>query len=205
MKYLFILLLTIAHTYYCGAQGRKHKVAPALKTIMDTAAAMYVRSDNEPARLKEILGIMNGVIRKDSLYWDAWINKLTLECRLDKFDIALKTVRTMNRLFPDEVDALMFGGVLEHHAGNKVQARYHFNKLLSLDNTLLKGHEKDPQYKAVWINKGIVLILLDRAPEGKAILQKIYDAETDPYVQSYIGFYIMKSKEEIILDKIPGG
>ena len=33
---------------------------------------------------------------------------------------------------------------------------------------------------------------------------EIYDAEKDPYVQSYIGFYIMSSKEQIIEDKVPG-
>ncbi|MCD6011443.1 MAG: hypothetical protein K0Q79_1305 [Flavipsychrobacter sp.] len=171
---------------------------------MDTATARYIRSGGEPKKLQEVLSAINGIIKKDSLYFEAWVNKLHVECQLNRFDVGLKTVRAMNRLFPNEADAMLLGGVMEYHTGHKKEASYCFNRLLSLDNTILKGHEKDPNYKGVWINKGMVLILLDRAAEGKAILQKIYDAEKDPYTQSYIGFYIMKSKDEIIADKLPG-
>lgn len=202
MRHLFFLICFLG-TVVCFGQG-KHKVSPALKVKMDTAAARYVRAMGDPKALAQILSLIDGVIKKDSLYYDAWVNKLHIECQLNKYPTGLKTVRTMNRLFPHEADAMMLGGVMEYHMGNKIEASYYFNRLLSLDNTFLKGHEKDPKYKAVWINKGIVLILLDRTAEGKAILQKIYDAEPDPYVQSYIGFYIQKSKDEIIADKVPG-
>lgn len=171
---------------------------------MDTASARYIRSGAEPKKLQEVLTFIIGIIKKDSLYYDAWVNKLHVECQLNRFDVGLQTARTICRLFPNEPDALMVGGVMEYHTGHKKEAGYNFNKLLSLDNTILKGHEKDPNYKGVWINKGIVLILLDRSAEGKAILQKVYDAEKDPYVQSYLGFYIQKSKDEIIADKVPG-
>ena len=54
------------------------------------------------------------------------------------------------------------------------------------------------------INKGIVLILLDKKAEGTKLLQDLASKEKDKAVQHYITNYASMTKEQILDDMIPG-
>jgi tetratricopeptide (TPR) repeat protein len=203
MRY-FLLLACICCCTFSFGQASKHRPDPVAKSYLDSATAKYNRSGGDIVLLKEVGDLVDKAIKKDSLFMDAWVNKITLQNQLGQKDAALKTTRKMVRVFPNEVDALYISGIMEYHTAHKKEALVSLNKLLKIDNSILGKNENDPKFKGVLINKGIVLLLLDREGEGRMLLERIFDAEQDPYVKSYIGFYVNSTKEQIIEDRVPG-
>jgi len=204
MRYYIILLAFIFSCTNSFGQASRHKPDPAAKTFLDSATARYNRSGGDLVLLKEVGELVDKSIKKDSLFMDAWVNKITLQNQMGQKEAALKTTRRMVKVLPNEVDALYISGIMEYYTGHKKEALVSLNKLLKIDNNILGKNENDPKLKGVLINKGIVLILLDRQGEGRMILERIFDAEQDPYVKSYIGFYVNSTKEQIIEDRVPG-
>jgi hypothetical protein len=72
------------------------------------------------------------------------------------------------------------------------------------ENVLKKAKPNSVLEKNTQISKGKALILANRIVEGKALLRKIHDADSNPFNKSYLAFYINSSREEIILDMVPG-
>ncbi len=203
MKHSLLLVCILSSTFSFGQSG-KHRPDPVAKIYLDSATAKYNRSGGELVLLKEVGDLVDKALKKDTLFMDAWVNKITLQNQLGQSDAALKTTRKMVRVFPKEADALYVSGIMEYHTGHRKEALVSLNKLLKIDNAILGKNENDPKLKGVLINKGIVLMLLDRQGEGRILLERIFDAEQDPYVKSYIGFYLNSTKEQIIEDRVPG-
>lgn len=204
MKYFIVFLISALAIIQCHAQAVKHKPGPAAKIIIDSAASKYMRAGSNKDSLKVVDILLDRAIKIDSLDYDAWLNKLTFQCRLQHFDNAIATLKKMDRIFRGEGEVQFLLGILFYKTGHSKDAVTTLNKLLKQYNTDLQKGDKDPNYKNILISKGIVLILVDNPTEGKNILHKLYNEEKDPYTQSYLGFYINSNKEEIINDRVPG-
>lgn len=181
-----------------------HTPLPNAKKLVDTAAAMYARSAGNPANIKKVITVLDAAIKADNNYYDAWINKMTLQCQLGKYTDALGTLHKMEKVFPGSDDVLFIIGILQYKTNQKPAAAATFSKLLAHYNATIEKKTNEAVKKQAIINKGIVLILLDKASEGKAILNTLYLQEKDPYTKSYMAFYINSSKEAIIEDRVPG-
>jgi tetratricopeptide (TPR) repeat protein len=203
MKYFGLLLIYLSAFYYSDARAQTHIPKPKAKAMEDSAISKYQRSAGEPEKMKEVFKLLDNAVKEDNLYREGWINKMTLECQVDQFETALRTLKRMEQFFPKDLEVQFHTGILLYKTGKTKESIAMFNKQLDEYNTMLKTNPKSPNAKGWMINKGIVLILADRDKEGKAILTKIYNEEKEYYQKSYLAFYINSSKQEIIEDRSP--
>lgn len=204
MKQLFIILICFFITNYSSAQHAKHTPKPKAKALNDSAASKYRRALGDTAKMKEVISLLDAAIRADNNYYEAWNNKLSMQGQMEQFEDAYKTAKAMEHVFPKEEEVQFHLAILAYVTKRNKEAMATWNKLLDHYNALLEKNKNNANTKGLLYNKGIVLILLDKQNEGKAILNKLYKEEKDPYVQSSIAFYINSSREQIINDKIPG-
>lgn len=203
MRHLVLLLLFVTVVTNCYCQ-KAHTVLPLAKVMNDSAARVYSRVSGDPKKLGPVFHLLDEAIKADNLYRDAWVNKMTLQSQTDHFDEALKTIKQMDVIFPNDLELLFLTGVLEHKCKHKNDAVTTFNKLIKLYDDLIKKNPKNPNVKNWLMNKGIILILANRPGDGKALLSKMYNEEKSDVVKSSLGFYINSDKETIINDKLPG-
>jgi tetratricopeptide (TPR) repeat protein len=204
MKYILAFCFSMLVAIPCHAQSGTHKPSQKAKQLMDNATAKYMRSHGDPDSLADVARMVDAAIKADSLYLEAWSNKVALLCQSARHEQAIKELKKMQRLFPRDFEPMFNCGILEYKTNRTNDAIATFNKLLKQLNTDLEKYKNKPEYKAILINKGIVLILLDQAGEGKRLLNKLYNEEPDMYTKSYIAFYINSTKQAIIDDRIPG-
>jgi len=204
MKQLFLLLYLFIATHYTAAGEVKHKPNPKAKALNDSAAKKYQETTGDIAKLQKIFPLLDAAIKIDSYYYEAWNNRLALQGQLDQFENEFQALKTMSRLFPFEEDVQFSLGILEYKTGRNKEALATFNKLLDHYNKLLERNKNNTNTRGLLYYKGIVLILIDKVGEGKAIMTKLFNEEQDPWKKSGIGFYINSSRQEIINDRIPG-
>jgi tetratricopeptide (TPR) repeat protein len=204
MKFIFVLLISLPFFNNCDAQFHKQKPLPAARKLHDSALKIYTDAKGDPACVPKVGALLDASVKTDKYYWESWVDKLNFECHFDKFAKGLKTTEQMVKIFPNDADVYFYAGILQYKNNKSKEAHVSFEKLLTIYNSDLQDKNKVKYYKAININKGIALILLDRPAEGKRILQKLYDAEGDDVVKSFLGFYINSSKQELIDDKVPG-
>jgi tetratricopeptide (TPR) repeat protein len=204
MKYALTLLSCLLTVNYCLAQHATHTPSPKAKALNDSAASRYAKCNGDPDKIKDVIPMLDAAIKVDSYYFEAWNNKVALQGQLDQYENAYKTLRTMEHLFPKKEEVQFELAILEYVTKRTKEANATWGKLLDHYNALLVKNPNNGNTKGLLYNKGITLILLDKANEGKAILNKLYNDEKDYYVKSSIAFYINSTKEQIIADKIPG-
>jgi hypothetical protein len=119
-------------------------------------------------------------------------------------DKCMATSKKMVQLFPNEPDALFSYAVLQQISGHPAEAKAMFYKVMKMYEGLMAKNPTSKDYGALLTQKAILLILMDKELEGKSIIRTQYEKETDPYKKSFLGFYVNKSKEDILEDKIPG-
>ncbi len=203
MKYLFIAAIFLA-IQTSQAQSVFHAPKAEAIRLNDSAINKNIRSGSNPDSLPAIIALLERSIKADSFYYSAWTNLLGFQCQAGHYTTALNTAKSIARIFPEKADMLFFYGALQYKTGHKKDAATTFNKLLKLYNSTdtRKVNRNDMQTAA--INKGIVLILLDKKEEGKKLLQKLADQENDKAVKHYIATYASMTKEQILNEMIPG-
>jgi len=202
MKHLFIAtLLLIGHSAY--AQSTFHTPKPEAIKLNDSAINKNLRSNSAPDSLPSVIRILERATRVDSTYYSAWSNLLGFQCQAGHFTAALATAKNIVRIFPNKADVLFFYGALQYKTGHKKEATTTFNNLLKLYNNYTQPTNHSDMQTAA-INKGVVLILLDRKAEGTKLLKDLASKEKDKAVQHYITNYASMTKEQILDDMIPG-
>jgi tetratricopeptide (TPR) repeat protein len=204
MKYIFIIILSFFTFTQGYAQPHVDHALPAARRLNDSAMRVFTRANGNKQYNPQIARLFEAAIKLDSTYYQVLVNKMSFESHFDQFEKALKTALRMKRIFPKEPDVYYYCGLLQLKTKRKAEGMASFNKLLAIYNADLKDYKKQQYYKAIMINKGIVLIMLDRLAEGKNILLQVHNSEQDDVLKSYLAFYINSSKEEIIEDKLPG-
>lgn len=204
MKNLLLFFLCILWAFSCGAQAKPYKPNPKAKKLEDSAIHVFTTSDGSKGSYTRVNNLLDAALKADPKWYEGWSNLLAFLGRTDQFEKCLVTAKKMVQLFPKEPDALFNCGIMQYKTGHPADAMICFAKLLKFYNDLLAKDPKNPHYNDLLTQKGIVLILMDRDKEGKTILRRLYTDETDPYKKSFIAFYVNKSKNEIIEDKVPG-
>jgi len=204
MKYLLIFLLSMSCFADCVAQAAQHAPNPKAKLLEDSAIHIFTKAAGDTSVNNKVIRLLEMAVKIDNNYYEGWVNLMTFQCRINLFEDGLKTVKKMEHIFPDQSDVLFNCGILEYATRRDKDAMATFTKLLKIFNAVPSINTKSQNYKAMLISKGVTLILLDKPTEGKNLLKKLYQEETDGYVKSYIAFYVNSSKEQIIADKIPG-
>lgn len=206
MKIFALIFAGCLSTLTSLAQGTEHrKGSPKAVALNDTAIARYMRYMDSDDSVKAVFRLFDKALKTDSGYYDGWLNKMSLHCRLGDLKTGLSTLRRMERLFPNDEGVLLYTGILLYQTGNTVGAMGYFNKLLAYyENVLRKAKPNTVLQKNTQISKGKALILANKVAEGKALLRKVHDADTNPFNKSYLAFYINSSREDIIRDMVPG-
>lgn len=204
MKQLLFILFSFAVVSHGWAYQTKHKPDPKAKALNDSAAKKYQQAMGDRTKLQPILKLLDAAIKTDSGYYEAWNNKLSLLGQLDQFENEYKSLKTMTRLFPGTEDVQFNLGILEYKTNRSKDAIATFTGLLNHYNMLLEKNKNNGNTRGLLYYKGIVLILLNRESEGKAILTNLFTSENNQYTKSQIGFYVNSSRQEIIEDRVPG-
>lgn len=206
MKLSVLIFAGCLTTLTTLAQSPEHRNGkPMAVALNDSAVARYMRHMDSEDSVKAVFRLFDKALKIDSGYYDGWLNKMSLHCRLGDYKTGLSTLRRMERLFPNDEGVLLYTGILLYQSGNTVGAMGYFNRLLAYYDNVLRGAKPNSVLqKNTQISKGKALILANKVAEGKALLRKIHDADSNPFNKSYLAFYINSSREEIIHDMVPG-
>lgn len=203
MKHLLIFLICINSCFHCEAQS-PHVPNPKAKLINDKAINTYTGYSTNHDSIVSVIRQLDKALKIDSNYYNAWTNKLGFQCQIGQYENALETAKRMEHIFPNETDIIFFGGILQYKVGYTSDAEATFNKLLKIYDSVHDKNNNSDHLKTTLLNKGLALIIVNRDNEGRKILAKLRDDESDPAVKQYINAYVTKSREEIIDDMIPG-
>ena len=180
-----------------------HIPMPYAKRLNDRAVTTYTKFNTNADSVMAAIALLGKAVAADSLYYNAWTNKLGYECQLKHFDEAIKTAQNITRIFPDMHDLLFFMGILQFKTHHDKQAVATFEQLVAIYNRPAKKMNNQ-DLKTDVINKAIALKLIGKTEEGNSILVKLANDERDPAIKKYIASYINYSKEQIIELMVPG-
>jgi hypothetical protein len=135
------------------------------------------------------LRLLNQAIKIDSDYFLAYWNKFGCEYQLKRFHEAVITGERMMKMHPRDTLIRYIVGKAVDRAGDTIRARKYYVDYLSYCNHILDTMpHTNRQYRFIEQEKGVVLILLDRAEEGHEIMKKLYqqDSEMKDIYQLYM-------------------
>jgi tetratricopeptide (TPR) repeat protein len=204
MKKITLYLACILWAAISQAQPKPYKPNPKAKKLEDSAIHLFQSYDGQPKSTQRIESLLQGALKTDPKWYEGWANLLSFQGRTEQLDKCYATAQKMAQQFPQEPDALLNLGVMQHKMGHKPEAIKTFEKLVKILSGELAKNSKDPHYNDLLTQKGIALILANKVEAGKALLNQLYQSEQDSYKKSYIAFYVNKSREEIIEDRVPG-
>ncbi len=202
MRYILLILISIATT----ARGQQvlHRPNDRAIQINQEAITKYLADTNKPDNVAAAMRLLDKAIKTDSYYYNAWNNKLSLQCRQKKYNDALKTAARMQRIFSAETDVHFSYGVLQMKTGHSKEAVTTFYHLVNLYDRMNAQSNVSDNLKTMLVNKALALKLLDKPGEAAAILAKLRDEENDPAVKQYLGAHMARTKEELIDYMMPG-
>jgi len=204
MKKTTLILLAVLWTAMCLAQPKPYKPNPKAKKLEDSAVHIFSAYDGKPQTNTRIEGLLQAALKADPKWYEAWANLLSFQGRTEQYDKCFATTKKMVQLFPKEPDAILNLGIMQYKLGHKPEALKSFEQLVKMYGDELAKNAKGQHYNDLLTQKAIALILANKSEGGKAILNQLYKTETDQYKKSYLAFYINKSREEIIEDRVPG-
>jgi len=189
----FIFLSILAA---CG-QNEVPEINPEARILNDSALALIKSSKNED--YQKAISLLDKAIAIDSNYVRAYQNKLSFEFRLNQYDKALLTSKSLNKLRPESANFLMMTGVLYEKNGDTVSSIQYFENSLKKYNKILDTMSvKTPGYFVLQMYKGINLILLNQLAEGNKILKSLYDNQADEMYKEALKPFLNSPRQNII-------
>ena len=204
MKYISLFICCLSIAMITQAQSSVYKVNPKAKKLDDSAVVVFKKCTDYTKCYDRVYDLLQTAVKIDPKWKQGWQNLVDFLGLTNQLEKCLVAAQKMHQLFPADISAYFNLGILQYKTGHKQDAQAAFNKVLDYYTNELYKNFKSPNYNDILVEKAIMLILCDKTEEGKAFLRQIYNGESDPYKKSYIAFYINKSKDEIIDDKIPG-
>ncbi len=200
MKYLLVIVYCFA-VATCAAQ-RPHIPDPDAKMMNDAAIRTYVNNTKNRDSVMAAISAASRAVAIDSMYHEAWNNKLTFECQAGLYDSAYKTTKKIVALFASDLDELFFCGIMAYKTGHGGEANKIFTRLVKIYNEVNDPNTNTDHLRIAELNKGLALKLLGQEDESKQTLVNLSMKETDLTIRRHINTYIAKSKEDIISEMI---
>lgn len=146
----------------------------------------------------EAIQLLDKAILIDSSYYPALANKMTLQLEAQQFKEALGTIKQIERLkvYPE---LYMGEGLIYYKLGNNDSSNVYLMKALQLYDTQLDTMSKEHKsYRSYLINKGVLLIILNRNNEGLKILKKMFVTEKNEWIKNSLSHLMKTNKEKLI-------
>jgi tetratricopeptide (TPR) repeat protein len=204
MKNLIVFCMLSFCAVQLHAQDAKYKPNPKAKRLDDSAIKVFALANEAPAVYDRVGKLLETAVKIDPKYYEGWSNLLNFQGRTNQALKCLATASKMIKLFPNSTDALFNYSVMQCIMGRDSVGRKGFAKIVRMYESEMAKNPLSKNYNELLTQKGIALILQGKDTEGKSILHTVHSNETDPYKKSFIAYYINKTREEILDDKIPG-
>jgi tetratricopeptide (TPR) repeat protein len=196
LKFLTVFLFITL--YSCGQKPAKHKADPAAVALNNKAMELVPFIDN-PDCSKKALSLLDQATNIDSEYFLGFNNKLMFLYQLKQFDKAALTVNKLIDLRPSAHDLYLMGGVLYERLGDTISSKNHFQKSLTICNSVLDTmNVKNRDYDMLFMNKAINVIMLGDEAKGNELLKQLYDKQTDDTFKELTASFMNKSKKELV-------
>jgi len=146
------------------------------------------------------IDIINKAIKIDSSYRDAYELKFGWEIELKRYDSIIVTGKKMLNLGSYDSAKVMYRiGECYELTGKIDSARSWYQTALSLyDQQISKMDKNDREFGYTMSYKALVLILLNREQEGRAIFKKLSEAPTNKFEKEKYHNYLMTSRDKFL-------
>ena len=187
----------------CGqfSTVKKTTIDAEAMALNDSAIALNITFDQENT-LKAIK-LLDKATEIDPDYYLAHWNKYVFLNELNKKEQAFETLKTLEKLSPENPELLMASGVFYENSGDSSTAIEKYQKANNiyqsiLDTTVNVGI----QYSMLQSNRAINLILLGKKVEGREILEYLYKNEKDEAFKEMIQTFLTFSKQDFLDGKM---
>jgi len=187
--------------------GMPGEPKPFAARLLDSAMNLGMEgerrmTDNERKQLAvQKINIINKAIKVDISYRDAYELKFGREIELKRYDSIIVTGKKMLNLHPyDSAQVEYRIGECYELTGKIDSAKSYYQKALSLyDQQISKMDKNDGGFSYAMSYKALVLILLNRQQEGRAIFKKLSEAPmTNNFEKEVYHNYLVTSRDEFL-------
>jgi tetratricopeptide (TPR) repeat protein len=182
----------------CGQKSGKHAVDPAAVLLNNQAMKIILYVENKDSATK-MIKLLDSATAIDSNYFMGYYNKQIVLNQLKQYEKSIVALQNLIRLRPNANDLYLNGGILYEITGDTISSKLCFQKSLAICKTVLDTMNiNNGDYDMLKINMAVNLIMLGQQKEGNALLEKIYENQTDSSLMEFTQSYMNKSKLEII-------
>lgn len=177
MKPAFLLITLFVLTSCSSKNERRNRPSATAIKLNDSAAAFMMRlkqGNRQQGNLDSALILLDKAIAIDQDYFIAYSNKVAVYCRQGNFSKAAETAKQLERIQPQNPEAIFELGFLLEKTGKVKEAREKYQKALSLNKKKLKELDsQNKQYLSIQINYALNLIFSNKEDEGKRELNDV--------------------------------
>ena len=197
MRFIPIFLLFLNSS--CAQQTDKAKQAidPAAKKLNDSAVSIAIHFE----QYANAVELLDKATQIDSNYFGAYKNKMSFQSLIKPFDTdkMLVTLKSLNRLRPQDPQYYMNIGTLYYKKGDSLNSSAYFDKALLHFNSILDTiHTTAPGYDVLVIEKAYTLYFQGQDQNAHALLKNLYESTKDSVVKEMLLPTLKKSRQEII-------
>lgn len=193
--------------YGIGAiNGMPGQPKPFAARLLDSAMRMGMGGGRKltDAEIKDLLsrriGILNKAIKADSSYLDAYELKFGWETELKHYDSVIVTGKKILKLGAyDQAQTIYRIGECYELTGKVDSARSYYQKALSLYDRQISEMDKNNAATYEMSKKALVLILLNREQEGRAIFKELSETPMmNKYEKEMYHKYLVTPRDEFL-------
>lgn len=159
-------------------------------------------TDDESKQLAvQRINIINKAIKTDTSYLNAYELKLGWEIELKRYDSIIVTGKKVLKLHTDDSAKVLYRiGECYELTGKIDSARSYYKKALPLyDQQISKMDKNESQFSFLMSCKALVLILLHKEQEGRAIFKELSETPMmNKYLKEMYHNYLMTTRDEFL-------
>jgi tetratricopeptide (TPR) repeat protein len=180
-----------------GSKIAKHTKGGLIK-MSGASDTVWHPMYNDIVLYEKAVGLLNKATQIDSNYFIAYFNKCGFQCHLKRYSDALITGKEMVRIAPNDATVKFFVGQIYYKTGDTIQARAYYQNYLDYCNKKLDTMSvKNRHYKDLELQKGLVLIWLDRQQDGVKVFKKLWQ-DADDWEKDTYSLYMSVTKADLI-------
>ncbi|MEO1051150.1 MAG: hypothetical protein AAFX87_11015 [Bacteroidota bacterium] len=197
----FIFTFIILSSCRQVSTDKKTTINPEARALNDSAVALHMTFDKE--NTIKAIDLLDKATEIDPDYYLAHWNKYVFLNELNMKEQAFETLKTLEKISPENPELIMASGVFYENNGDSLKAIEKYGKANDIYESILDTIDNNGiQYSMLQSNHAVNLILLRQEVKGRKVLKDLYSRETDEAVREMIQSFLTLSRQDFLDGKM---
>lgn len=195
MKRLFLFFIIFSFAACSSSTSKKqHKIDPGALTLNYNAGKLVLGFEKD--RLDSALVLLDSAIKIEPGFLAAYSNKTEIYVRQGKLYKALETARQLEKIDPQNPQAIFGVGLLLEKTGKITNAKEYYQKALVLyEDELNHSRSDEKKYRTIQVNYAYALIFANRKEDAKKELNAILKKDSSYFPAKLL---LSSSREKLL-------